>query len=150
MDRAVTVHMLIIIGAGDRNLFNGLVVIQAETAAVSQVFCTVIGIIHMGQAYRHQAASHGKSLVGKDQVSVVIVYISGSRAPYILGMVRPIILNTCIIYIRNLDPWPHILKTVITVRGKKFRVTGQFIGILQHQSIVVSILIPVLDQTGNI
>ena len=144
---AVSIHMLVIICPCDFQLFQSLVIAECKSIAVSQIHSTVIGIIHMRKAHRHQTSSGCHSIMDQDQISVVIIDMDISGSAHALAVVAPVILQSGIIHIGNLDPWTHILISVITVCRKEFCISGQFLVAFEHQP---AILIPVFYHPSDI
>ena len=112
--------MLVIICPCNLQLFQGLVIAECKSIAVSQIHSTVIGIIHMRKAHRHQTSSGCHSIMDQDQISVVIIDMDISGSAHALAVVAPVILQSGIIHIGNLNPWTHILISVITVCRKEY------------------------------
>ena len=148
--RAVRIDVLIIVGRTDRLFCNRLMVVQAETIAVSHILRAVICVVHMGNRHWHKASAGRHITPDQDQVSVAVIDMHRSGTACVLAVVAPVILQTGIIHIREADVRAHLLEAVMAVGGKEFGVAGKFICILHHQAIVAAVNIPVLHKVGNV
>ena len=150
MYRAVPVCVAVIFCSRNIYFLQCLVIAEAEAIPVSQVGLAVVGIVHMVQGHWHTASSCTQGIMHKDQVAVVVIYMYRTRAAHVLAVVGPVIFQSGIIHIGDIDSGAHIFISAVTVGGKEFRIAGQFHLVFEHQSVIAPVLVPVFHHTGNI
>ena len=115
MDSTISICMFIVLCSCDGHFFYCLVIIQGKTITIAQVYATVITVVYMGQGHRHQASICIHGVMDHDQVSVVVIYMNSSCPSHFLAVISPVIFQTGIIHIRNVNPWTHVLVSTVAV-----------------------------------
>ena len=150
MDSTIAICMFIVLCSCNGHFFYSLVIIQGKAITIAQVYTTVIAVIYMRQGHRHQTSVCIHGIMDHDQVSVVIIYMDSSCTTHFLAVISPVIFQTGIIHIGNVNPWTSVLESFRTVRRKKLCIFRKFIIILDHKTIIASFLIPVFYHSCDI
>ena len=115
MDGTITICMFIVLCSCNGYFFHCLVIIQGKPVTIAQVYTTVVTVIYMGQGHGHQTSVCIHGIMDHDQVSVVIIYMDCSCTSHFLAVISPVIFQTGIIHIRNVNPWTHVLVSTVAV-----------------------------------
>ena len=110
MNRTISVCVFVIISASNLCFYQCLMIVQCKSISISQICGTVVTVIHMRKCHRLKAAFCVHRVMNHDQISM---NCPGSSR--ILTVISPVIFQTRIVHIRNINSRSHILVSIVTI-----------------------------------
>ena len=151
MDGPVTFRMGIVHGVPDLTAGDGLVAVQPEAPAVSQVLpVRLTAVVDMGQAHRQAAAAQAEGLMLQDQVACIVIDMDGACTARGLAVVSPEALQARIVHILDQDMRAEAGKILMDVCRCILRIMPRLRMVLHHQPIVLPVHVPVLHQVCDV